>query len=246
MKDIRICKNKMLKEENYKIKKQYGFWQNLWQYSLAPIIALILAFLLKYQGNNLYPDEQMQQVNYSEDTIMYFGLAIGFALSVLSLLLRPFLGNLVFRASSRNFLEDKILFSYQPLADFMPFVQFFIGYFIGTCILPIIMFPDTNINKYILAVRLSLLFLFNIIAVIYSFVFQYNTITLTDKHIFCMYPCSSFFNKSMLLKDIESITRTHKEFIITSKTGGIIGLLAFKKNEANIFERKLKKILNSK
>ena len=157
-----------------------------------------------------------------ENIATEFGNKLGYSTVVLMLLFIIILCKISFIVIKKTHNQECIMYKCCPFVLLMPFLQFFVGYGIGSEILPSFMFLEHlqyGTIGYIVLLVHTILTLF---ALLFIGLFGAYTIVLTNKRIMTMFP--AFQPIEILLSDIKEIQKTINGYKILSKNNVTIDL----------------------
>ena len=223
-----------------------GGW-NIWHVLIYCFFAIGTPTFLKYQANILGPNEKYIYSSYSfpvniENISMILGFATFFIVFILSIILSPLLRKLFYKSVAKRYSNEKIIYFYYPLVNFMHWVTACVGGFIGCYIVPFFIYP--SLNHIDMVTRDNMLFysIFIFFLLASCIGFQYCAIVLTNKRIAKVI---SFVLQDIVeisLNNIKNTSNEGKLFVVYSKNNGRIVLTPSSK--AKECQKKLIELLN--
>lgn len=189
----------------------------------ALIIAFSTMLILKATSGYLDLNPHFITTNFGslsnfKDFTYDIGTKFGLYTTLISLICTIFIHRII----AKNYPKSIVIYKYYPLLFIGLFMQFFIGYGIGSEIFPSFLFFNYlqhNINTYII---LAIHVILALSAFTVFTLFTMYTIILTDKEILTIIPFIQ--RKSILIKDIKNIEKTNEGYEIFSTNGEKISL----------------------
>lgn len=182
-----------------------------------------------------------------EVTPMNIGIAFMIISPIIFLLIYPMFNYFCHRIIKKMFFKEnsaeKIILTCRS-SLIVPIISYTVfGYFLGCYIVPFFIFPNIVHIDMVSHENLPLYILLSLVFLLFGLANHYNTIILTNKRIINSFIFFPPWTKSMFLSDIKTIQPINYAFAITSKTDKIIGVSCRNQKQANIFEQKLRAVL---